>query len=343
MGFQPDRRFESLRDAFAFITGEQVRRPVQQVWMESPSGLAAPYDLPTYLFRGECGVFETTRGSLFRPETYLLTNGEQLSLSDLKTLDQLVAALAWRFAQNEDYSLDEQRAWGLLQHYGIPTNIVDFTGSLDFAFAFAARGESEIGRIAVLKLPEAFAAARVINFTGHPWAERAQRQAAYGVVPSGELTDLKSDIARFRFPLSWYEFPVSPADREYFREKCIELLRWTDDPSAGFLRFHITEFVEARGKFSVDLTEWLLDRVPIAPYCYLAKSFEGKDVVVNFRSAKDLPHYDQAAEREHSQCYWSSAHPEHSSGTALKQFSWKPVGEITYDPRTFHAGRSLDG
>src|SRR5579864_5317569 len=283
MAFQPDHRFESMADAWTFLLDQQVRRPVERLWAETPSGVVVPRKVPRHLFRGECGYFETTLSSIHRSETVALRDGRRLSALDLRTLQQLIPGLAYRFVDMEDYSLDEPHAYGLLQHYGLPTTIVDFTGNLSYAFAFAASGKATVGRVAVLRLPEASEFTRVIDFTGHPWAERAQRQAAFGVVPPAELMDLKSDAARTRLGLHWYEFPVSLSDHDYLYGKTQELLRWTDDPSAGFLRFHITEFVEAHGKFSPELTDWLLDRVPIAPYCYLATRFEGKEVVVNFR------------------------------------------------------------
>ena len=45
--------------------------------------------------------------------------------------------------------------------------------------------------------------------------------------------------------------------RDYLKVKYDDLVRWSDDPSAGFLRFHITEYVEAQRKFSPELTDWL--------------------------------------------------------------------------------------
>jgi hypothetical protein len=239
------------------------------------------------------------------------------------------------FVRNKTYSLNEHQACSLLQHYHLPTTIIDFTSDLSTGLAFAAAGRSTIGRLAVLHHPKAHN--RVIDFTDHPWADRGQRQAAFGVVPPDGITDLKSEAARSQLGLCWYEFPVSGANHDFFYRKSQELLRWTDDPSAGFLRFHITEFVEARGKFSPELTDWLLSRVPIAPYCYMAESLEQNEVVVYFRRAKDLPAYDEKAEREHSRRYWSSAYPECHSADTLKNFFWRPVGEITYDPRTYHA------
>jgi hypothetical protein len=58
--------------------------------------------------------------------------------------------------------------------------------------------------------------------------------------------------------------------------------------------------------------------------------------VVNFRSAKDLKAFDENAEREHSRRYWSSDHPECCSWAAMKKRLCPAVGEIAYDPRTYH-------
>jgi hypothetical protein len=335
VAFRPDRSFESLEEAWTFLLDEQARRPTESLWVETPSRIVVPREVPKYLFRGECGRFGTTLSSRHRFETPALRDGRRLSVSDLRMLRQLIPSLAHRFVHDETYSLNEYQAYGLLQHYYLPTTIIEFTGDLTNAFAFAGSGSASVGRIAVLHLPGAFD--RVIDFTDHPWAERAQRQAAFGVVPPEGLIDLKSEAARSRLGIRWYEFPVSASNHEYLQHKSDELLRWTDDPSAGFLRFHITEFVEAHGKFSPELTDWLLDRVPIAPYCYIPERFEEKEAVVYFRSAKDLPAYDGSVEREHSRRYWSSAHPKCFSDVALKNFSWRAVGEITYDPRTYHA------
>ena len=296
MAFQPDRTFESMEDACAFVLDQQARRPVGRLRTKASAKLVVPREVPRYVFRGENGSFATTVSSAHRSDFGNLKEGGRLSPSDLKTLTHLLPYLVDHFVRNETYSLTEPQAHGLLQHYGLPTTVIDFTGDLTNAFAFAASGVHAVGMVAVLTLPNCLE--RVVDFTDHPWAERAQRQGAFGVVPPDGLIDLKSEVARSQLGLSWYEFPVSPSDRDHLRATSQELLRWIDDPSAGFLRFHVTEYVEAHGKFSPELTGWLLDRVLIAPYCCMAESFEGKDVVVYFRSAKDLPAYDESAERE---------------------------------------------
>jgi len=96
----------------------------------------------------------------------------------------------------------------------------------------------------------------------HPWAERAQRQRPYGVVMTDELADLKSEAGTSRLECQMVSVPIVPPDRDRFKATYQELLRESDDPSAGFLRFLITEYVEAFGKLSPMLTEWLLEHVP---------------------------------------------------------------------------------
>jgi len=58
--FEPDRRFDPLTDAAAFLFGEFVARGAVLPWIQSDSGLLYRFEVPRYLFRGECGAFETT-------------------------------------------------------------------------------------------------------------------------------------------------------------------------------------------------------------------------------------------------------------------------------------------
>src|ERR1017187_6729413 len=60
MSFQPDWCFESLTEAFNYILSQYSLQPNAHVWARSTSGLVYPRELPSYLFRGECGVFPAT-------------------------------------------------------------------------------------------------------------------------------------------------------------------------------------------------------------------------------------------------------------------------------------------
>lgn len=149
MTFVPDRRFESLGEAFDFLLNRYVIEPGERFWLETESGLAIPHHAPQYLFRGECGEFETTKCGIQRPDAYNLKDGRLLSARDLAVLHDLIPDLADTFSE-VPYRLDEHSAIGLLQHYGLPTCMVDFTARLGYAFAFAAAGNATVGLVAVM-------------------------------------------------------------------------------------------------------------------------------------------------------------------------------------------------
>ena len=220
-----------------------------------------------------------------------------------------------------------------MQHYGFPTTIVDFTGHLTYAFAFTAQKPSRVARIAVMPRETFAPPARVVDLTEHAWAERPRRQAAFGLVMPPGLIDLKSGAARSHLSINWYEFPVSASDSEFFRDKYQALVKTSDDPSAGFLRFCITEYVEAHGRLSSALTERLLRRIPTAPQCYLVKGFDGSDVIVNYRGSESLGIFDQTIEAEYSRMYWSGIR---GSFERMRNWAWPSAGAVIADPRTYH-------
>lgn len=341
MQFVADGRFASLTEAFAFVLDRYTLRVgPERHWLKQETGLLVPRDMPPFLFRGECGDFSETTSTVGRPSTYEYNDGEKLLPKDQRVLLQLIPALAKRFVE-QDYEPDEHAAYGLLQHYGMPTPMIDFTGNLSVAFAFAAAGKKNIGRVAALPLNIAKSGGLVIDLHDHKWAERAQRQAAFAFVPAVNFLDLKSPAARAQLQLQWFEFPITEADRAHLANQQQKLVNISDDPSAGFLRFHLTEYVEASGKFSPELTEWLLERIPIVPRCYRLNQFDKTDVVVNCRGADALPHFDPAIETAYSRRYWSPASPDHSFDRMAAR-TWPNVGSITADPRTYHQDRYSD-
>ncbi len=335
MAFTVDRRFDSLGKAFRFILDEFAKQPTQRLWHESPSGLLIPEETPKYLFRGECGDFESTKAGRSRPETYRLKNGTPLSHLDEQKLHFLIRDVEDRFTARNDYALDERQAVGLVQHYGLPTEIVDFSGNLGCAFAFAASDNSDVGRVAVAPARSISALGKLVDLSNHPRADRPCRQAAFGVIATEKFIDLKSPAAKSQLNIRWFEFPVSEADRGCLRGKCEDLRRVSDDPSAGFLRFHITEYVEAHGKLSPAVTDWLIERVPIAPRCGRVQGIEAERVVIDHCGSNALACFNEMAEKEQTRRYWSSAHSDRS-WDRMAGWTLPPTGSIAIDPRTYH-------
>ncbi len=232
------------------------------------------------------------------------------------------------------------QACAYLQHYGMPSRIVDFAGDLASAFAFAGDGDSDVGRLGVLPYVPS-ETGPMFKLFDHPWAERAQRQAAFGVLmdPS-EISDLKADPVRSRLSMRWYEFAILPQEREWCRQHARSLLQESSDASGGFVRYYITRYVEEFEKLSPPLTDWLLRHIVIAPYCALVASHEEEEAVVFFRGAEslaehNLPPFDRELEIERSRRYWSAA-CEDDSRRRLNGFVMPPPGQMFVDPRTYH-------
>lgn len=340
MGFEPDRTFSSFKECVEFLYNDAIRDPWIEPWSSRQSGIIAPEVLPRYLCRGESGCFETTLCGEDRPDAYLVKDGSErrLTSDDRTNLRHLPGALLWQLQHKEDYNLNAHEALGFLQHYGLPTRLTDFSADLPCALAFAASGQREpVGRITVMQWPESEPSRYVTihQFWDHPWANRAQRQKAVGVSTVKGLDDLKSDLTRSRLGLKWYQFPVGDDERDHFQAKKVELLNYRDDEVAGFLRFHITEYVEARGKFSPTLTDWLLSKIPIAAHAFLVKEFDLPDVVVNFRTTDHLPNFRTEVETLCSLRYWSADHLDRSF-PRRENWKWPEVGVTTADPRTYH-------
>jgi hypothetical protein len=324
MTFTPDGSFDSITEAWQFLNERYLPEASSAGSESSDSALTEC----NFVFRGECGLFPETRSSLGR-----VLHERLLSELDRRELQRLSSALIWRFGcqDTEDYNLDPISATVLLQHYGFPTNLVDFTGNASVAFAFASASESECGRICVIpRNPDI-----VLRFWDNPWCDRAQRQAAYGVATTDAIQDLKSNSARQQLGIKWYEFKVPPTERQHLKEKHQQLLDCRSDASAGFLRFHITEFVEGQGKLSPTLTALLLNRIQISTQCFLVKEFLGEAVQLNFRGRDVLRGFNESIEIEQSRKYWSSSYADQSFDR-MSDWAWPPAGETKADPRTYH-------
>ena len=320
-------QFESLTEALRHISGEYAAQENIRIREQGFPEVLCQREVAGFLFRGECGLYATTTASIARARDHLF-KADVLKLAEIS--DWIAAGL-----QEEREDLSWQDAFALLQHYGMPSRIVDFTGDLGLAFAFAGHGKFAVGRLAVLPLVRN-QAGPILELSAHPWAERAQRQAAYGVVMDPhEINDLKADAVRKRLNIRWYEFRILPPEKELCEARVRGLLRQPDDPSAGFLRYYITRYVEAFQKLSPTLTEWLLEHIVIAPYCCLVAAHEGNESVVYFRGSECLPRFDRDVEIGWSRRYWSEAYDDDST-QRVNECVMAPPGQLFVDPRTYH-------
>lgn len=263
-GFRVERSFASCASCLEFLINEYQQR-TEQVWLEGPdSALVVQRTVPRFLFRGECGQFTSTRPIAARPETWRLTKdpgvNARLSTRDCHRFEHLSKSLLQRFTAR-DYDLSAFEALALLQHYGLPTVMIDCTSSAGTAMAFAIgdpkRQKIERGRICVVSTGSFQKGLTVAELSEHPWAVRARRQDAFAVsgLRRKFAIDLKSGEARLRWGVQWFDFPITLQDRDQAAERYRKLVSINDDPTAGILRCELIEYVERCGKLSRDLAK----------------------------------------------------------------------------------------
>jgi len=327
-GFEANWRCSALARCL-----EEIRRyfpPDQLIQCElsTPNG-AVPHPAPRYLYRGECGLFPATESSQLRIERIL--NGREQ-----ESLRRVVKALRWVFKQN-GYDNSEWEAEGLLEHYGVPTGIINFTSSPEVAAAFAASGKSGHGRICVLTRPYR-GGAEFVDYTRHPWAERALRQRAFGVRPDS-FTDLKSREAHLRLGAIWVEFSLTDSDRKTGKSSYDDLVDASNDPHSAIVRGEVNHFVEQFGKLPHKVAECLAGRIPMVPLLHKVSGLDERNQeIVTYRVAPSACAYSADIERENSVRYWSEDHT--SPSDSLRSFypfeAPRELGTVFAWPGTSH-------
>jgi hypothetical protein len=322
---------------------EYPQDDTERVWLEDPhSGLVVPHNAPRFLFRGEPGQFPKTTPMPGRPETWEFdhSSGRHMRLgpAECASFQGLSTRLLQRFT-SPDYNLSALEALAVLQHYGLPTVMLDFTANPGTAMTFATikSGKNhDFGRICVLPTESFKKGLTIAEFPEHRWAVRASRQEAFGVWAGADAKfDLKSEQARTSWGVQWYEFPITPLDREQSVGRYQKLVSTNDDPTAGILRHELIEDVEHHGKLLPDLMRWLVYRpIPMVPRAYKTIGLSDYEALVDHVPFDEIGELDQTSERDQTERYLSLAYAD-DSRDHLHCVKLE-VGSILVDPRTWH-------
>jgi hypothetical protein len=227
-----------------------------------------PDGRPAYLFRGERGDYPRTFSSIDR---YFHDPDCDEGVHD--ELDDVTA-----FAMKQpmpSMRLPPKLAGAFAQHYGLPTQVIDFTASPEVAIYFASHkrwheDRSPVGNLGILDVRQAErdGICAVFDLRQFPQGLRARRQHAFGVIYAAfridDLTDLKqADIAE-QIGLRWTKFGHLPDDEMYLHLiGANEDLTSTDnDVFAGLAQWMVDEFVAIHGPLSPAAAAILANEVP---------------------------------------------------------------------------------
>lgn len=303
-------------------------------------------DRPRFLFRGESCLYPTTHASGHRmlrddklgPEARCVIRDVTCATADM--CSRYLAEHADRVHGAGPPAYSEELAMAYVQHYGLPTNCIDFTASLDVAAAFGSDGRDEgFGAIAVVAVNDERSTTmagpsgavdrgpNLISLARHPFGERARVQEAYGLFLMIQDEDLKSLAVARRQGVTWFAFRLAPSDRCSYRGSR-HLTDWSSDKGPAFLTKFIHSCLFAQrggpGKVLDEAACWIAYHIPPVPWVPQDPKQETSGVVTQRPyTLSELRlrgwRYDEPEVRENLRRLWSEAFPDepHADSDAI--------------------------
>jgi hypothetical protein len=310
MAIKAKQHFGSLGDCLNFVVSSFPPGTVVIPAKGIETAEAIEAHAPRFLYRGENNAeYEKTISSMQR-----LRTDPSLSVSARKQIEELAK---WVDAEMQaEAQLTPMYSAGYCQHYGLPTDLLDFTANPEVAGAFASLGDLHpVGLFAVIDVAFAASQSILIDLTQHPFGIRPRRQQAYGFFHR-RFIDLKTDDCVSELGIRWYSFSRAASDKERFTSLLAgkaALLDAHRDPLAGYMQLCIDEYVRKSGKFQDGSSVWLSNKVDPAPLATKVIDFypNGKPQTVEAIPAEDAGiHYDRESEQEANRRRWSVAFPD---------------------------------
>ena len=202
-------------------------------------------------------------------------------------------------------------AWlakGFLQHYGVPTDLLDLTSSPTIAAYFAAGGPiGSDGLFAVIPRHQRPGLVDLRDLRWHPIANRAQRQSAF-TFSSKKFRDLKSEECISELSVRWFRFTLQESDKALYAARD-DFLDPHTDKVAGVIQLLLDDY----GKTDDWTAQWLADHVAVAPFItsIVTRDKKGRPVDVELTAAEDAGFdYDVVLERVNNHRIWSCHFPD---------------------------------
>ncbi|XZF14582.1 FRG domain-containing protein [Chitinophagaceae bacterium MMS25-I14] len=299
-----DKSFDSLQECIAYVQltyPENTTTKIKVIDIET--GERFETFVSAYFYRGEEYAYPTTVSSMQR-----LNDNAELA----KEVKEKFKSVASRIDMElqEFSNLSPMYSAAYLQHYGLPTELLDITSSLEIAAYFASCGKiGDEGLLCVLPTQDIYTQSKIIDLTDHPSAERPRRQFAYGFFHD-KFIDLKQADCVSTLKLKWFSFKLTEQDIKKFKVK-EEILNAQTDKVAGMIQIIVDDFEKQED----EIAKWLSEKVVPAPFVakiidyWEHKPQQPKTVeLISIQEAGMA--YNADVERENNYKKWSNLHPE---------------------------------
>jgi hypothetical protein len=212
--------------------------------------------IPAFLFRGESALYDRSLTSMQR-----MKMDPRLTMYDKDILEHISVYTCSEIIRQ--LGIVELYSSAYVQHYGLYSELVDFTEDIDTCMRFATNPDCPAGpgRIAVLDVKKAIQNAIIVDLAYHPFASRARRQKAYGIW-NRTYADIKDENCIAEMGLVWYEFERNDAPPLI---NAMDVYNVTDDVFAGVISLIIDAYIRKHGRIRAETAEILAQRINRVP------------------------------------------------------------------------------
>lgn len=266
-------------------------------------GPAGTLKVPAFVYRGEANAaWDSLKSSM-----QWLRENPKLSCWDKRRIIRLTRTIDSEI--QAQFNLSRPLSAGLLQHYGLPTELIDVSPSLETAAFFAGYGNtSRTGSITVIPTNRLSGQTMIMDLQVLDFAPRPVSQAGYGVFHRSLTNLLSAGFVAAVKPVK-HTFDVSSADIATFvqgQPKLLSAYHDDQDPARAVVTSFIDRYVERKGPLSAKAATWLAQRIPPTALTIANMAVAGTNADITLGTRKNAAHpYDAAQQIDLNRRRWA--------------------------------------
>lgn len=230
-----EKEFDSLTECIDYIRTHFKQETISIQAKDIITKEVFTKEVPRYFYRGESKDYPSTYSSFQRVK----------QIFPQRVVDDIEKVVAEVDIQLRSWlKLDPMLSAGFLQHYGLPTELIDISPSLETAIFFSSYTDSntttEEGLFCVFDNSVLKDKSCVIDLSEHHLALRPRLQNAYTFFHKSYL-NIKSKDCISDLSLHWFYFKSSKAEKEKYFDPLKYLPNNLDDVTAGYVYMCISD------------------------------------------------------------------------------------------------------
>ena len=295
-----EKEFNTLKECISYIQTTFVQETISIPVKDIETARVFTKNIPRYFYRGESKAYSSTFSTKLRLE-------QTLPEKVFEDIQKVVVAVDLQL-QNM-LGLHPKLSLGYLQHYGLPTELIDISPSLDTAIFFSSyysgNNTFEEGYFCVFDAAIIHSKSMIIDLSDHNHALRPRLQNAFTFFHKSHR-NIKSEECISDLALHWFYFKSTISEKAVFFDKLKYLPNSFDDLTASFIYMCLTNLDFKVSDYAADFITF---KCPISVVPLVIESKTGITTTIN---KANIP-YDEELERYNLYRILSNQFPDTNS------------------------------